>query len=1512
MSRLHSIARRSRRRVLSMGALVAGALALVLSAGLPWAGGTSPAAGQAAAGEPFAYSDDAVPAKDVTMIGATPDEAGGGKYETWGIGNGAAGPVLVRYAAESGWSLGPGLQGESGEPLTGFKLDEPGAALSSDAGPSTLAGQLTGDGAGVLAGEVESKQALLVREPNNPTNPFRETKSVPEEVLGSGDRLFGFERAPLIAPLDEAGGHVGALVVPIEEHHSGFEEHVLHWDSETSEWSKEKIELPSGASFTEFRVLGIGASSPSNAWLLGQLSSAGTVALFHRRLAGGEASWQPVALKSAGTPGEPVAIDEEQLTIPGAENERVQTQVLTVTGQGVWIDGELPETGASATIFFEPEGETITSWCTLGHASSSHCTYSLPEALPTGPSRSVAWASSSKFGERVITGLPEGVSLRLEEDNQFKRVLALGGGVSTSVGATYGAAFSNPREGWFGSQQLPVHLTLEHTESRLTPWPTSFRHALIAAAPQPDAPIGSLSSEALAVGDLGEVARFKPGKGWLPESLLGPGGKREMPQLRAIAWPTPNRAYAVGNIRPETPEESQMWLWRGETGLWEPDPATPYNFRGNLLGIAFEPGNPVRGYAVGESGVLLGYGKTWTQEAFPAQAPCSPQEKGSGEEAERCASWANASFTSVAFAGSEAIVAYRILPKRDTDRYRGGLLVNDGSGWHIDQGAAEAMGSNVPWAVAGLEDGGAAFGASGMVYEREAPGAPWHATVTPFPGGGEPGSLALFRENGALRAVASGSVPETYKAEAEPEAPAGQPSTLIKPYPLPSNPERGVLRQIAEGWRDEEPELNDVKEPVGHWSFYDMVYQPDPVSAVLIDPTGSQGWAVGGFVEGHEQLDTADIERYPAEAGTTPLGEETAPIATEPEKKAIFAIGGNAQCAQPCADRANASIGPDVWLESALAHAHIPGVRAFLYTGPRLVDAHAINGPKGTDDQIDYNVEFERYAQILGNSPIPAYAVGTPTDRDEGSELPQEQPFASFPREPLGGEASAREALEPAGTPSACPTGPEECQLAYAFESKGAAGTVRVIVLDDSSEDAEVGATQLAWLEEELKARGAGQAAIVVGYADLGAQRAAGSQSAANLIEVLAKDGAAGYFFDSPEQNIKETLSWDGIEVPAYGSGTLGYVNYQHENGAFLGDSGFLLAEVDVATDKLAGIRLIPNIGELALEAKQGTLLRRSHTVLFEALARRVRAGNRSPGGGAPAPETNPYIQIPYTCVGTACASGLDPGEGSPPEYTFTSSEPKVGGFVKQDLAAGKETVLLNAKGEPEREPEAGSKSGLFCAYNPGTTTVKINAGGLSASLPVTVEAGSPEQPCGTVPFPKQPAAQQQASPAAPPPAPAPAPAPAPTPTPTPVPAPPPPAPVPAAPPAARPAPTPAAPFFAPPVPVDFVPAFVPPPVPTPARPTPPSGTSAVEAVEREEEEESATESVSNQAVAYRAPEHEPSPAYVLGIVILAAFAGASARRRPRRGRRELRVAAATISTMRAQRTSVQRRPHER
>ena len=169
----------------------------------------------------------------------------------------------------------------------------------------------------------------------------------------------------------------------------------------------------------------------------------------------------------------------------------------------------------------------------------------------------------------------------------------------------------------------------------------------------------------------------------------------------------------------------------------------------------------------------------------------------------------------------------------------------------------------------------------------------------------------------------------------------------------------------------------------------------------------------------------------------------------------------------------------------------------------------------------------------------------------------------------------------------------------------------------------------------------------------------------------------------------------------------------------------------------------------------------------------------------------------------------------------------------------------------------------------------------------MTVQPGSVRQPCGTVPLKHQTAASAALAPGAPARARARAGRARPAVLPTVVPVPPLPPPlVAAARPRRRPRPPPprrsscrwrsATPVL----------GFVPPPVPTPARPTPPSGTSAVtspvEMAEHEEEEESATESVSNQALAYRAPEHEPSPVYILGIVLLAAFAGASTvRRRP-------------------------------
>jgi hypothetical protein len=1503
---------RRRRRYAAL-ATAAGLLALALGlAGLaPWQRGGSGAIAQAG-GEPLPQTDASVPARHVTLIGATPEEPGApGAAETWGVGRAGSSDVLVRYAGGPGWSRGPALP-------AGFTMDS-----------SPLAGKLTVRGAGVMLGTVpvaggKPREAVLVRDPGGA---FAETARVAkqgettggeEPLLSESEDLYATSRSPLAVPLDESGAGTGALVVPVQTGSAGVEHQVLHWAG--GKWTSEPIEIPE-ASAGGFRVLAIAASAPDNAWLLAQLAPGsaypeGAVALFRRVSGSGEPgfSWKPVTLSAGGGDGEahPLVLPVQgggsaPFTVFGTgEPPSAKAQLLTVTGAGVWVDGERADvhgsTPVSATLYFKPEGsaggQIEADWCFVG--GSSNCQHELPQVLPNGFTRSFAWPGSG-FGDRVISGLAGGVSLRLRGD-EFVRVLSLGAGEGPEEdpGAQLGSAFTSPNEGWLGEVSVPVHLTTQPAASRLAPWPVPFRYPLLAIAPEPGAAIGGPSSEALAVGDRGQVARYHPGQGWLPESLFGPGGKVAKPRLRAVAWPNPNRAFAVGD---QGVGGEQMWLWRGETGLWEPDPATPLNFRGNLLGIAFDPNNSSRGYAVGTSsveggGVLLRYGKSWTQETgLPAAV-------------------AGAQFVAVAFAGSEAIVAYRVRVNGN-GAYTGGLLVNDGSGWHVDQEATALVGAAEPEAVAGLPDGGAAFATSGggegpHVFERQSSGAPWAATSTPVPGL-TVGSLALFREGGALRAVVSGGgVGNSTEGQAPPP---GRPPNEVPPLSPRAGLESGdVLRQTGTGWNDEGHELNPLGAEPGGYLRYDMPYHPDSVYAVMVDPSGTQGWAVGGDIGEDARLETSNVERYPAESGI-PREEEPVPDVApgtpeseQHDKFANFAIGGHAECASPCADRSYAGVGPQVWLSSAIARAQKIGARAFLYTGPSVTQG-LVSGPRSLP--LPFLNELSRTASILASAPNDYAAAATP-DLDErpereGTEASFLAAYRTLPQFNLSLEDRARQGCEGA-TPG--------CQVAYyAFPSPGNGGSVRVIVLDDSGD---VNAVQLHWLEEELAgAKALGEPAIAVGSADLRAQVNAGDTQAAAVAKVLVTGSlgspagacasscasASAYFFDSPEQNVKEGVSAAGEAIPAFGSGTLGYVFAASERYSnFHGASGILLGQVDLSrhdpqTNRAAiATRLIPVIGDLGVEAKDGALLHRSQPALFSGLARRPRAGGVASGSASEA-EIDPYIPIPSNCTGE-CGSALLP------EYEFTSSNPDIGDFVAHNTASpDPHAVLQNAQGEPIRS----SQWGLFCAFNKGETTVKIRSGGLVASLVVHVLAGSVRQPCGTTPL-KNPSASQQVSSPAPPPAQQPSPASA---------APsgaPPPVPLPPAPavPAPAPAPSPFVPLAAIPAPLL---AFVPPPVPTPARPTPPSGTSAVtspiEVTQEEEEEEEATESVSNQAVAYRSGEHDLPPEYILGVLVLAAFAGASIRRRPRRGRRGVEVAPATITGARAQRRASRLRADE-
>ncbi|WP_196189422.1 hypothetical protein [Conexibacter sp. W3-3-2] len=439
---------------------------------------------------------------------------------------------------------------------------------------------------------------------------------------------------------------------------------------------------------------------------------------------------------------------------------------------------------------------------------------------------------------------------------------------------------------------------------------------------------------------------------------------------------------------------------------------------------------------------------------------------------------------------------------------------------------------------------------------------------------------------------------------------------------------------------------------------------------------------------------------------------------------------------------------------------------------------------------------------------------------------------------------------------------------------------------------------------------------VVVGSRDLNTRTTPALNVASDgdeIARLLVEGGASAYFFDRPEENRTSSIPAGAQQqIPAFGTGTLGYrsplSNTTDAPDALFGDSGFLLAQVavrdrDPVTNRApVGVRLIPVVDDLALQAIDGTLLRRSRPALFQGLGRRPVAGDRwgdvSGADGNPNPPGgDPYTAFPPApCTGPGCATRIVP------EYQFASSDRDIADFVRQDPAS---TNLRKPFIGADDRVVTDASSALLCPFNPGTATVTVGAGGLAFTQQVRVLAGSVQRPCGTRPLDPT-RFTAPAAPAVAPPAAAPAPAPAGA-APPPV-APPPPPPAPSAPPTPAPAvkavpPVQPLPPAAPPTEVpparDLTRAQVPAPPPPPAggfgRPIPPGG-AVIRVLEEKREEELAPES--SQAFAAYDVDEGPSVPYgpfVFGIVLLAAFAGASVRpglrRRNRRAEHAVAVA---------------------
>lgn len=1355
--------------------------------------------------------------------------------------------VFYRYKSSTGWQAVDTPRDAAGEPIQALVPIHESAAM-------------TGAGGGALLSLSPAAAALVIMDPGGSFEANLPPNDVlyPANVDGPAERLStsNGDRGPLSA-FDTAEG-TGVFAAAIGRP----QETVLRFDGDA--WSRETVDYPTDWD-TDFNILAISAVSKDVAWMAARSADAPDrgLVLFGRDTDG---VWRERSLGSSKfAASESPADGATEIKLFPLAQPAIGSDPLTATEDGVWLDGTMIVDGAQRTftVFYDIASASITgSWCDAVGTAGAICERALGGELSrVGGYRSTAWAGPG-FGKRVITNpvddnvdsVNDGTYLQLS-GSDFLRMPAAG------YDAHVGSALFSEDSGWIGPSTL---LTDEPTPNRLASWSVGTRSPLLDVTPEPNKPTASLDSAALTVGEDGSVARYTPGNGWNTEYLQTANGLVTRPDLRAVAWPEPSRAHAVG-------DEGAMWLWRAENKLWQRDPGTPVGFESHLMDIAFDPANSNRGYAVGRDGVILQYGKSWERVC------ASPGAFADCGSATLPGALSDETFRSIAFAGSQALAVSR----RE-------LLVSNGGDWVVDEqfkavagplfakvGAADPDAELVT--VTGLPDGGAFVGGDfGLAFKRESAGAPWTTVAQPLPELTIT-SASLFRDNGKLRATvavaSSARFPET---EVIPAVPPNQPPPYLLPLTQPG--EGFLLRETADGWRDETNSAYGSPTRV-----HDKPTKPDPVRGILLD-SGGNGWVVGGIngrtdmigrgtsvPDVRQRVRTASIQRY--EAGGSASSGAGAPIASQvaqPQGGVGFLVGGHASCdSRRCSTQTHGGIGPDRNLAAALdlganMSTQQNGPRFFVYTGGRLPVAGSARMPLR---------ETQRLASILASNGFPVFGAVSEADSVGSDVSSHTSAYAGFGA-PFG-SGPAAPGIVPRGSASSARTH-------YAFDSTGPSGRIRVVVIDNSRGSLAASdphqnppvASQEQWLIAELQsAKSEGTPAVVVGSRDLNESFSPKLNIATDgnhIARLLVREGASAYFFERPEENRQFRIpAGEADSIPAFGTGTLGYrpdpdAVSTTTPSLFFGNNGTLLANVDVAnrdpsTNRApVTVRMIPLLENLNIDAVDGTELRRSRPALFTGLGRRPLAGDRwgttndppSPGG------SDPYTVFPLELCQIA---GCDTRIG--PEFQFHSSDPDIADFVQRDPSSSnlrKPFVTADAKTVPD------SQSGLLCPYNAGTTTVTVSSGGLSFSRKITVLPGSVLPPCGTVPLSRSrftsPAPNPKLPNQAPPPASAPPialtlPA-APL------------APNPPARPVARPPVVPE--FVAPPQPQIPPRVIPPPPPPSLARPIPPTGGMS-RVMEEKREEEAATED--SQAFARHYASQPPPVTWTLaGAALIAAL----------------------------------------
>ena len=830
--------------------------------------------------------------------------------------------------------------------------------------------------------------------------------------------------------------------------------------------------------------------------------------------------------------------------------------------------------------------------------------------------------------------------------------------------------FVDPTDGWLVGPNSLARVSAAPPPSPLASWPEANRNPLLSAA----LPAGQSTTDtqgALAVGLNGTALHYDTAAGWQVDPT--PPRARHL-GLFGVAFAGPSSAFAVG-------QEGMILHWDGSA--WSEDPQSVSVTTSTLNAVAF--GADGQGWAVGGNGTVLHYdGNSWS----PEQVDAADVGK---------------SITSVAVAGQDVFAVV------------GGNLIERSPDGQWQRVSPASLPSPQPpqgslKLVSGLPDGGLVVAGKSLLIVRQSTSDSLRYAPESFQG--IPVALAAFRaSSGEVRAFVSVAPPIV--------ALDGTPIDNVGGFPAGDG---DLIVQTDSGWHDLSRSQYPAETNVAPG---DGVVQPDPVLAVAASADGSHAWAVGGYSGTHaaDGIGTDEIIsarsagwlasaiwRYDAggSAQSTALTSEPPSLPATPGTVS-FAFFSSALCKSQCSAVQNAQ--PDVNLRGATGEiatfAQQPGGPAFAMLGG---NARGLNA-----------VDLGRLPGLL--SPLgglPTYAAYGPLDGVPSSANPTTwaNVFAQAPA-PFGhGGAASGIAPVSAGDP----TGP--VNKYYSFDASQNGGTLRVIVLDNSQGSLEASASgQTAWLSGQLAdAQNAGTPMVVIAAEPLNSNAPFHASDGDAVAAQLAAAGVLGVFTASggnsaaSEPNVVGQIPANADpsapQIPEYEGATMTYQQPQN-NGVTWYD-----ASVNTTSGKLA-VNAIPVISSLALEPLNGLSVARSSTLSFKAIGRRPAATIASTPADFKFPGFDQYVEIPSNncsgCIG--------------PSYKFTSSNPIVGDFVAPS-APGSPYPKLDAAGHPTRS----STSGLFCAFNSGTTTVSVTSGLLSSSLTVTVQAGGFGPPCGTVP----------------------------------------------------------------------------------------------------------------------------------------------------------------------------------